>query len=289
MPRWTPLLLVATLSACQLWPLGGSPRDLSRLYFKEPDMTVRTEWLGTPATPADAQAFVALVRSYRTAGMFSRIVPGAQPPGAATASSVPVYAFAEPTLTVAALNPIELTEAQQTAEPVLDPSGALRTVRVAKQPLYFLKQLRVKWTLTGLEAPPEQVLDLQVSMRAQEQQLPRIPMTHASNAVRAVLDAGGSTLGIRGRLDVELTAQDLDPLKLDSQREVKVTRTLPVLFTAGSVLLGEALAGASPTPLGPLVGGGALAAPVVPNVEPQASASPSVAPSASPTATPSAP
>jgi hypothetical protein len=279
-----PLLVLASalLLSCKPWFTNAQTADLPKLYFKDVDAFVRTEWAGTPSSLSEVQAFQLSIRAYKTPGLYTRDVQGAN------RTVARVYAYADPVLTVATTSSVEMPETAMTTEPTTSLTGAVTQVRVARQPLFFLRQLKVRWQLEGVESPPEQVVEVQLGLRTPSLALPRIPITHASAAIAKLRAAEPATFGLRGTMTVELAARDLDPLVPDDQAELRISRTLPVVFSTGLNLLAEALAGASPVPLPSGGVGGGFATPAVGGVVADASASPSASPGGSPSASPSA-
>ncbi|MEB3328571.1 MAG: hypothetical protein VKQ33_05005 [Candidatus Sericytochromatia bacterium] len=279
-----PLLVLASavLLSCKPWFTNAQTADLPKLYFRDVDAFVRTEWVGTPTSLADIQAFQLAIRAYKTPGLYTRDVLGANN------TVAHVYAYADPVLTVATTTTVDVPEAILTTEPMTSLTGTVSQVRVSRQPLFFLRQLRVRWQLEGVESPPDQVVDVQLGLRTQSLALPRIPMTHASAAIAKLRAAEPATFGLRGTLTVELTARDLDPLVADDQAELRISRTLPVVFATGLNLLAEALAGSSPSPLPSGGVGGGFALPAAAEGAVDASATPSASPALSPSPTSSA-
>ncbi|MEB3196734.1 MAG: hypothetical protein VKP62_05970 [Candidatus Sericytochromatia bacterium] len=288
--RPTLLLAIAGLSlvACRPWLANVQSGGLPKLQFRDVDAFVRTEWVGQPATMADVEAFATSVRGFRTPGLYARDIPGVNN------SVCHVYAYADPVMVVGTAGTLEFPEAAMTSEPASTGGTSAGSVRMTRQPMFFLREMRVKWQLEGVDSPAEQVVDVQAGMRTNPHALPRIPITHAAAAIIKLKASEPGTFGLRGTITVDLSAKDLDPLVPAAQAELTVSRKVPVLFVTGMNIEAEARAGTSPVPGPGTVTGGGILPPLSPLTpasgvpSPPGSAGPTASPAATPVATPSA-
>lgn len=225
-------LLTAFAAGCQSRPLPGGLSPYQRLYIADMAVQARGEAFNSDSVSAMNLA----VTSLTTWGDLGAVL------------NANYTVTIDPRITLQTVSDRTIPSTELVDETVFSDTGAPTVRKVSKLPLFYLDEAVITYRIPGYTEAElgSKTINLNYAMKTNSTIIDNIRIGIPQVIARGLWDRPAETPPAVGDVTITIRARDMDPILAEAARMIEVTRSYPVRYTYGTILLGEAAANNTP-------------------------------------------